>query len=70
MRVEVEVLGRDKKVLEISEGHTLGDIARIINIRRVEYVPSVNNKIVTWEYKVRDGDIVKFIPVVSGGYPI
>ena len=67
MRVEVEVLGRGKRVLELEGEARLGDVAEILGLRRVEYVPWVNGRIVTWDYRVSDGDEIKFIPVISGG---
>jgi len=67
MKIQVEILGREMRELDIDRGATLKEIAEKMGIRKNEYIPVVNGRIVTWDYIV-DGKVdIKLVPVVSGG---
>jgi len=62
----LEIVGRDSR-LYIDPGETLREVANRLGIKTVEYIPTVNGEVVTWDYKVSEEDKVKLIPVISGG---
>ena len=67
MKVTIEILGRGIKEIEISDKKSLKDIAKILGVKTVEYIPSVDGRITTWDYIVNTDAKIKLIPVVSGG---
>ncbi len=67
MKIQVEVLGREKRLVEVYRGITLEELAEKLGLRKNEYIPVVDDKIVTWDYKIFKVVNVKLVPVVSGG---
>jgi len=62
----VEVVGRGIS-REVEPGKRLDEVARELGLRTVEYIPVVNDRVVTWDYILRPGDKARLLPVVSGG---
>lgn len=67
MKIEVEILGRERVSIEVDEGLSLKKIAEKLGIRKNEYIPVVNGRIVTWDYIVDEEVSLRLVPVVSGG---
>jgi len=68
MKVEVELSWKNEtKVLE-GEFKTIKDVLNQLNIFPSEVVIIKNGKIVLEEEKVSDGDKIKLINVISGGW--
>jgi sulfur carrier protein ThiS len=59
------ILGSDWK--EIEPGRSIDELLREENLSPEEYVPSVNGKVVTTDYILKEGDELTLVPVVSGG---
>lgn len=67
MKIEVEILGRWTKIIEVDKGSRLGDIADKIGIRKNEYIPVIDGRVVTWDYRIDEASKIRLVPVVSGG---
>ena len=67
MKIQVEVLGRETKTVDIDRGNTLKDVAEKLGLRKNEYIPVVDGKVVTWDYRIDDEVKIRLVPVVSGG---
>ena len=53
--------------VEIEEGSTVGDMLRKLKISAEEYHILVNEHKVEKNYKLKENDYVKLLPVVYGG---
>jgi thiamine biosynthesis protein ThiS len=62
----VEISFRNKK-FEVKENMTARDALKKINIDPESVLISVNGKLVTDDYVLREGDVVKLVAVISGG---
>ncbi len=62
----VEITFRNKK-FEVKENITARDALRKINIDPESVLITVNGKLVTDDYTLREGDVVKLVAVISGG---
>ncbi len=67
MKIQVEVLGRETKTVDVDRGSTLKDVAEKLGLRKNEYIPVVDDKVVTWDYRIDDEVNIRLVPVVSGG---
>ena len=67
MKIQVEVLGRETKTVDVDRGSTLKDVAEKLGLRKNEYIPVVDDKVVTWDYRIDDEVKIRLVPVVSGG---
>ena len=67
MKIQVEVLGRETKTVDVDRGSTLKDVAEKLGLRKNEYIPVVDGKVVTWDYRIDDEVKIRLVPVVSGG---
>ena len=65
MKISVESRDFNKKI-EL-KGTTVSDLFVHLNLNREEFVVSLNGRIVLEQARVKDGDIVKLFPVISGG---
>lgn len=62
----IEITFRNKK-FEVKENMTARDALKKINIDPESVLISVNGKLVTDDYVLREGDVVKLVAVISGG---
>ena len=67
MKIKAVVEGKSRQV-EL-KGKTVKDLMDQLNLILDEYVPVLNNSVVTELENLSDGDAVKFIRVWSGGWP-
>mgnify|MGYP000002788134 FL=1 len=65
-RIMVQITFRNKK-FEVKENMTARDALKKINIDPESVLISVNGKLVTDDYTLREGDVVKLVAVISGG---
>lgn len=63
----VQITFRSKK-FEVKENSTARDALKKINIDPESVLITVNGKLVTDDIVLRDGDTVKLVAVISGGY--
>lgn len=56
-----------RKELEVGEGKRVGELLRELGIRADEHHILVNEGKVDRDYQLRDGDVVKVLPIVYGG---
>ncbi len=66
MKIRWRILGGNWKEVETG-AKTMTEFMRELSISPEEYLPSVNGKLVTEDYKIKEGDEIQFVPVVSGG---
>jgi sulfur carrier protein len=62
----VQITFRNKK-FEVKENMTARDALKKINIDPESVLISVNGKLVTDDFVLRAGDVVKLVAVISGG---
>lgn len=69
-----EVTGTDEIDFEIEEGTSLGDLIErikhrypVLQVRSDEIIVSLNGKSLPLSTRLREGDIVSFLPPVTGG---
>ncbi|AEH24375.1 MoaD/ThiS family protein [Pyrococcus yayanosii] len=53
--------------VEVEEGTTIGELLRKLGISAEEHHILVNEKKVSEDHVLKEGDIVKLLPVVFGG---
>jgi sulfur carrier protein len=63
----IEITFRNKK-FEVKERMTARDALKKINIDPESVLITVNGKLVTDDVVLREGDQVKLVAVISGGY--
>ncbi|NJE42935.1 MoaD/ThiS family protein [Thermococcus sp. GR6] len=56
-----------RKEVEVDEGKTIGKLLRELGISANEHHILVNEGKVDEDYVLKDGDVVKLLPVVYGG---
>ncbi len=59
--------GKDEKEIEIEENSKIKDVLNSLNINAEEVVIKRNNELCTEEDKIKSGDYLEIIRVVSGG---
>lgn len=57
----------DEKTAEFETPMTILKLMKTLSLNREAYIPVVDNKMVTEDYKVEKDSKVRFIRVVSGG---
>jgi thiamine biosynthesis protein ThiS len=57
---------KNKKQYEF-ESTKVGDMLKELNILKNSVIVAVNKEIVTEDYEIKEGDVVKILSVVSGG---
>lgn len=73
MRVKVVLYGEHalkhgpRLELEVEEGTTTGELLKKLGISAEEHHILVNERKVDENYLLRDGDVLKVLPVVYGG---
>ncbi len=66
--IRVKVLGRGiEKELEWKKGMTIADILREVGFNTESAIAKLNGRVALEDERVKDGDYVEVIPVVSGG---
>ncbi|NJD98851.1 MoaD/ThiS family protein [Thermococcus sp. LS1] len=64
---EVALRFSPRMELDIGEGTTVGELLRELGISAAEHHILVNERKVNEGYVLKDGDVVKLLPVVYGG---
>ncbi|RLF79931.1 MoaD/ThiS family protein [Thermococci archaeon] len=73
MKVKIRLYGelalkhRAEIELKVRDGATIGEILKNMGISDAEHHLLVNEKRVSKEYQVKDGDYLKLLPIVYGG---
>jgi len=68
MMIAVKVLGRGiEKEIEWRKGMKVSDVLREMGFNTENAIARVNGRVALEEERVKDGDRVEIIPVVSGG---
>ena len=68
MRVKVVLIpGNSEKTLELPDGSRIIDLLGKLGLNREMHVVKLNGEIVVEEERLKDGDVVEVIRVVSGG---
>lgn len=57
----------DGKILEYEKPIPIYRLMEMLFLNRETYLPMVNDRLVTEDYRAEKDDVVKFIKVVSGG---
>ncbi|MCX8178725.1 MAG: MoaD/ThiS family protein [Candidatus Aenigmarchaeota archaeon] len=65
MKIKLVVEGKNKTIV-IKKSNII-DLAKNQGIVLSNYIVRVNNKIVPEDEKLKDGDVVEFFKVISGG---
>jgi sulfur carrier protein len=66
--IKVKVIGRNiERELEFREGLKVKDILKLVGFNTESAIAKVNGKVALEDAKIKDGDYVEVIPVVSGG---
>lgn len=59
--------GKTTKEMRIDTNMTIADLSKKMSIMLSEHIIRVNNEIVPDNEKLRDGDVIEFMKVISGG---
>lgn len=66
MKIKV-IINEEKKIKEISEGNTIKDLLKILEIPSETVVVKRNEFIVIEEEIIKEGDTIEIIKVIYGG---
>ena len=59
-------LEKENKTLNV-QAKTIAELLKKLNLNPTIYLVSVNNQLVTEQYKIKNTDKINILPVVSGG---
>ncbi|WP_461866078.1 MoaD/ThiS family protein [Thermococcus sp.] len=66
--LRVKVIGRGiEREIEWQKSMTIKDVLHILGFNTESAIAKVNGKVVIEDEKIKDGDFIEIIPVVSGG---
>ena len=67
MEITVKVVGQRTRRLKVDPGTTIAELLRRVGQNRETVVVRLNGRIVAEEERLKEGDLVEVIPVVTGG---
>jgi sulfur carrier protein len=67
VEITVKVVGQRTRRLKVDPGTTIAELLRRVGQNRETVVVRLNGRIVAEEERLKEGDLVEVIPVVTGG---
>lgn len=67
MEITVKVVGQRTRRLKVDPGTTIAELLRRVGQNRETVVVRLNGRIVAEEERLKEGDLIEVIPVVTGG---
>lgn len=68
VEIKVKIAGqRSSRKLKVSPGTTIAEVLKEIGQNRETVVVRLNGRIVAEEERLKNGDLVEILPVVTGG---
>jgi sulfur carrier protein len=67
VEITVKVVGQRTRRLKVDPGTTIAELLRRVGQNRETVVVRLNGRIVAEEERLKQGDLIEVIPVVTGG---
>ncbi|KUO40726.1 MAG: hypothetical protein APZ16_01025 [Candidatus Hadarchaeum yellowstonense] len=67
VEITVKVVGQRTRRLKVDPGTTIAELLRRVGQNRETVVVRLNGRIVAEEERLKEGDLIEVIPVVTGG---
>ena len=67
MEITVKVVGQRTRRLKVDPGTTIAELLKRVGQNRETVVVRLNGRIVAEEERLKEGDLIEVIPVVTGG---
>jgi len=67
VEITVKVVGQRTRRLKVDPGTTIAELLKRVGQNRETVVVRLNGRIVAEEERLKEGDLIEVIPVVTGG---